>query len=205
MSGHESLFLICWQGRIDLVLMVIDATEGSCPRPGAPGYSGTSQVKGIIVIAKDLVDAEWLEMVVKKLSMFAGSFLARAPLHVVSSFTGEGIQELKTAIEQMLDTVTRDKDAPCAFLLIGPLRFRFGTVVAGTLLSGTISTGKLSKYYRKKRVSGKNRGLWGKGRRSFNRAEGCYKSGRAGKRVQGVLLPLRIFHLTRFLDARLNF
>ena len=37
--------------------------------------------------------------------------------------TGEGIQELKTAIEQMLDTVTaRDKDA-LRIPLIGPLRF----------------------------------------------------------------------------------
>lgn len=215
--GHEKFIhnMLAGVGGIDLVLMVIDATEGVMPqtREHLDILELLQVKKGIIVITKkDLVDAEWLEMVVEEVvDSLQGTFLAGAPLHVVSSFTGEGIQELKTAIEQMLDTVTaRDKDAPLripldrSFTLSG-----FGTVVTGTLLSGTISTGQTveilppGKEYRVRgiEVYGEKVEEASAGQRVAINLAGLEK-----KEVQrgSVVATPGYFHLTRFLDARLK-
>ncbi|NLL58607.1 MAG: GTP-binding protein [Firmicutes bacterium] len=67
--GHEKFIhnMLAGIGGIDLVLMVIDATEGVMPqtREHLDILELLGILKGLVVITKiDLVDEEWLEMVV---------------------------------------------------------------------------------------------------------------------------------------------
>ena len=148
--GHERFIhnMLAGVGGIDLVLMVVDATEGVMPqtREHLDILELLQIRKGLIVITKiDLADAEWLEMVVEEVKeAFAGTFLAGSPVHLVSARTKQGIAELKEALAQLAETVLAgDKSAPLrlpvdrVFSLSG-----FGTVVTGTILKGTVKTGE---------------------------------------------------------------
>ena len=59
---------------------------------------------GVIALTKcDLVDPDWLEMVEDEIrSRVAGSFLEDAPIIRCSSKTGQGIDDLKQAIDRLL-------------------------------------------------------------------------------------------------------
>jgi len=78
---------------MDLVLLVVDATEGVMPQ--TKEHLQILQLlgleKGIVVITKtDLVDEEWQELIQEEISAeLEGTFLADAPIHAVSAFTGE--------------------------------------------------------------------------------------------------------------------
>lgn len=215
--GHEKFIhnMLAGVGGIDLVLMVIDAAEGVMPqtREHLDILELLQIKKGIVVITKkDLVDDEWLEMVVEEVAdSLQGTFLAGAPVHLVSSLTGEGIPELKSAIEKMYDTfAARDKDAPLripldrSFIISG-----FGTVVTGTLLSGKISTGDIVEILppgkecrvRGIQVFGESVEKAFAGQRVAINLAGLEK-----KEVQrgSVIATPGYFHLTHYLDARLK-
>jgi selenocysteine-specific elongation factor len=104
---------------------------------------GVSQ--GIVVLTKaDLVDADWLEMVRQDVkSHLAGSFLAEAPLVPVSSTSGSGIPELRTAIAAMLARVPPRAATGLPRLPIDRVFTMkgFGTVVTGTLIAGRLDVG----------------------------------------------------------------
>jgi len=215
--GHEKFIhnMLAGVGGIDLVLMVIDATEGVMPqtREHLDILDLLRIKKGIVVITKkDLVDDEWMEMVVEEVAdSLRGTFLAGAPVHLVSSYTGEGIAELKSTIENMLDTfLTRDKDAPLRMPLDRSFTISgFGTVVTGTLLSGKVSTGQIVEVL----PPGKEcrvRGIQVFGERVEEAFAGqrtaINLAGLEKKEVQrgSVVATPGYFHLTRFLDARLK-
>lgn len=137
MPGHERLIrnMLVGAGGIDVVLLVIAADEGVMPQTQEHleilSLLGIKQ--GIIVLTKmDMVDKEWLEMVTEDIrEHMSGTFLENAPILPVSSSTGEGIEELKTAIVSLLeDLPPRSSDRPVrlpvdrAFPVKG-----FGTVV----------------------------------------------------------------------------
>lgn len=102
--------------------------------------------RGLVILTKkDMVDAEWLGLVQEDVRQFlAGSFLEGAPMVAVSSTTGEGIAEVREA----LDTLVRGSEFSEAH---GPFRLPvdrvftmkgFGVVVTGTSISGRIGTGE---------------------------------------------------------------
>src|SRR5581483_11745154 len=98
--------------------------------------------RGITVLSKsDAVDRETLDVVRLEVEEFLrGSFLEHAPIIPVSSLTGAGIDELKSALGKIaLDIPARDSTA-LSRLPIDRVFTRkgFGTVVTGTLVSGTI-------------------------------------------------------------------
>jgi selenocysteine-specific elongation factor len=147
--GHERFIhnMLAGVGGIDLVLMVVDATEGVMPQTKEHlDILELLQIKrGIIVITKiDLVDEEWLELIIEEVKeAFAGTFLANSPLHPVSAITKQGIESLRESLARMAEKITAgDKDAPLrlpvdrVFSLSG-----FGTIITGTILNGSVKTG----------------------------------------------------------------
>jgi len=147
--GHERFLhnMLAGAAGMELLLLVIDATEG--PRPQTFDHLRILDFlnvgRAIIVLTKrDLVDAESLA-IAEALSReaVAGTVAQDAPVVAVSSLTGEGIAQLKTLIGEALAALPlRPQDAPAylpvdrVFALPG-----HGTIVTGTLMQGTIKTG----------------------------------------------------------------
>ena len=146
--GHERFVrnMLAGVGGIDLVLLVIAADEGIKPQTREHfdicRLLGIS--RGITVLTKrDAVDAETLEVVRLEVENFLrGSFLdtAHSPMVVVSSLTGAGLDELKSALARVAFEVAAKDAAALARLPIDRVFTMkgFGTVVTGTLVAGTI-------------------------------------------------------------------
>ena len=147
--GHERFIhnMLAGAAGMDLVLLVVDATEGIMPQ--TKEHLQILQLlglgKGIVVITKtDLVEPDWLELVHEEVGGgLKGTFLEGAPIQAVSAFTGQGIAELKELIDRAtLDLPPRDSTGPLrlpvdrSFTIAG-----FGTVVTGTLFRGSLQVG----------------------------------------------------------------
>ncbi len=145
--GHERFVknMLAGVGGIDLVLFVIAAEESIKPQTrehfdicrllGIP--------QGIVVLTKaDLVDRDILDLVRLEVEEFvAHSFLGNAPIIPVSSTTGAGISELRTALTEAASAAA-EKSAAGHFRLPIDRAFSakgFGTVITGTLISGAVS------------------------------------------------------------------
>jgi selenocysteine-specific elongation factor len=148
--GHERLIrnMLAGATGIDLVMLVVAADEGVMPqtREHLDILRFLPVQKGLIVLNKvDLVaDPAWLALVTDDVrALTSGTFLDRAPVLRVSARTGEGIPELVSTLDRLLETVASHAvDAPVrlpidrAFVMAG-----FGTVVTGTLWTGQIRKG----------------------------------------------------------------
>jgi len=150
--GHERFVrnMLAGVGGIDLVLLVIAADEGI--KPQTREHFDICRLlairRGITVLTKsDAVDAETLEVVRLEVEDFVrGSFLdttldpARSPMVAVSSLTGAGLDELKSALAKVASEVAAKNSAALARLPIDRVFTMkgFGTVVTGTLVAGTI-------------------------------------------------------------------
>jgi selenocysteine-specific elongation factor len=148
--GHERFVknMLAGAHGIDAVALVIAADESVMPQTREHfdicRLLGVRQ--GLVVITKkDLVEEDLLQLVRAEAQEFvAGSFLEDAPVVVVSSRTGEGIEELKTALREVganaaprsAEFITR-LPVDRAFTMRG-----FGAVVTGTLIAGEISEGE---------------------------------------------------------------
>lgn len=147
--GHEKFVknMVAGANGIDFVLMVIAADEGVMPqtREHLEICSLLNIRDGIIALTKtDTVDAEFLELAKEDVREFVkGSFLENAPIFPVSSFTGEGLEELKRAIAEK-NYVLQPKRRNNIFRLPVDRVFSlkgYGTLITGTLLSGAANVG----------------------------------------------------------------
>ena len=148
--GHEKFIrnMLVGAAGMDVVLMVIAADEGFMPQTrehlGILSLLGVQN--GIIVVTKaDMVDEEWLEAIEEEArETVQGTFLQDAPIIAVSSYTGQGIEELKALIVQLVEGAEqRNQDRP--FRLPVDRVFSvdgFGTVVTGTLIEGSMQLGE---------------------------------------------------------------
>src|SRR2546429_5629304 len=146
--GHERFVrnMLAGVGGIDLVLLVIAADEGI--KPQTREHFDICRLvairRGITVLTKsDAVDAETLEVVRLEVEDYVReSFLdsAKSPMVAVSSLTGAGLDELKSALAKVASEVTAKNSAALARLPIDRVFTMkgFGTVVTGTLVAGTI-------------------------------------------------------------------
>lgn len=213
--GHEKFIknMVAGASGVDLVAFVIAADEGIMPqtREHFEICRLLGVDKGFIVITKkDMVEADWLELVEEDIrDFFRDTFLDAAPLLKVSSITGEGIDEVKKVVDSLV--------SQCDFTEAhGPFRLPvdrvfamkgFGAVVTGTSVSGRIQVGDEVEIF-PSRQFGKIRGLQCHGR-SVDMVE-------AGKRtainIQGVdkerinrgnmLITPACLDATYMLDAR---
>lgn len=145
--GHEKFIknMLAGIGGVDFVLFVVAADEGIMPQ--TKEHFEILQALGIddgiiAITKKDMVDEEWLEMLVEDVKdYFKGSFLEGKPMIAVSSKTGENIDALKDEIIKKCDRESKRREEPELFRLPIDRVFSmqgFGTVVTGTLVDGVL-------------------------------------------------------------------
>lgn len=143
--GHEDLVrtMIAGAAGIDLALLVIAANEGIMPqtREHLVVLEELGIARGIPVVTKaDLVDADWLSLVLDELKSWLGSSrIDFSPPLVVSVRSGQGLDELRAMIEAF-----RPGDRPSGEddLSRMPVDRVLSIPGAGTVLTGTISSGR---------------------------------------------------------------
>ncbi|MFQ5342443.1 MAG: selenocysteine-specific translation elongation factor [Anaerolineae bacterium] len=148
--GHEDFIknMLAGIGGIDAALLVVAADEG--PMPQTREHLAILDLlevdSGLVALTKvDLThEPDWLDLVEAEIEdMLAPTSLAGAPIVRVSGRTGEGLEDLREALDHLLaETVSRrDVGRPRlpidrAFTIAG-----FGTVVTGTLIDGHFQIG----------------------------------------------------------------
>ena len=164
--GHEKFVknMLAGIGGIDIVMLVIAADEGVMPqtREHLSICELLGVEHGLIVITKsDLVENEWISLVVDDLREFVKeTFLHEKPILQVSSETGEGMNELKHTLNNLISEV-KPKDQNGVFRIPIDRVFTmhgFGVVVTGTLFSGQVDTGDTIEIYPTKKQA-KIRGM----------------------------------------------
>jgi len=148
--GHRDFIenMLAGVGGIDAALLVIAADEGIMPqtREHLAILDLLGIARGLIVLTKiDLVDdAEWLTLIESDiLDALHGTSLADAPIARVSAYSGAGIPELVTAIEQLVSDLPPRPDYGSPLLPVDRVftMTGFGTVVTGTLTGGAFRVG----------------------------------------------------------------
>ncbi|MBT8329130.1 MAG: selenocysteine-specific translation elongation factor [Desulfofustis sp.] len=153
--GHEKFVknMVAGVTGMDLLAFIIAADEGIMPQTREHfdicRLLGVKQ--GLIIITKkDMVEDDWLEMVIEEVQEFCGgSFLEDAPVIPVSSISGEGI----TQVVETLNEFVRQHQFNEVF---GPFRLPidrvfamkgFGAVITGTSVAGRTSVGDEIQFY----------------------------------------------------------
>ncbi len=150
--GHEKFVRQMLSGAtgMDLAMLVV-AADDSVKQQTIEHLDILRMLKlpaGVIALTKcDLVEDEWLELVEDEIrSRVAGSFLEGATIVRCSSKTGEGIDQLKSAIIDCCRQAAADR----TLALQAPFRMAVdrtftieghGTVVTGSVASGQIAVG----------------------------------------------------------------
>src|SRR5437870_7060680 len=132
---------------MDAVLLVVAADEGPMPqtREHLAIIDLLAIQHGIAVLTKaDLVDAAEVSLVREEVAgLLRATALQRAPIVAVSATSGEGLDELRAALDAELAEATPRPDVgrprlpvDRSFAMSG-----FGTVVTGTLVGGALRQG----------------------------------------------------------------
>ena len=145
--GHEKFIknMVAGAATVDFAILVVAADEGTMPqtREHLDILSLLDVKRGMIVLSKaDLVDDEWLELVTEDvLTTVKGTFLEEAPIVIVDSLSGRGIDEFRKAFDEALKSLPPRETRPeyrqpidRSFTIKG-----FGTVITGTVISGEVS------------------------------------------------------------------
>ena len=145
--GHERFIknMLAGIGSVDACLFVVAATEGW--KPQSEEHLRILELmgvqRGIVALTKiSNADPELCELATFELDeKFKGTFLEHAPIILVDSITGEGLQNFSKALESLLDEtpVARDQERPRlwidrVFSIKGS-----GTIITGTLTGGVLS------------------------------------------------------------------
>jgi selenocysteine-specific elongation factor len=149
--GHERFVknMIAGAGGIDVVMLVVAADDGWMPQ--SQEHFQVVRLLGIgcgvIVINKiDLVEPDWLELLQQDIrDKVKGSFLAEAPIFMVSAETGAGFDRLEEYLDHLPQTIPARKDIGKARLFIDRsfVRAGIGGVVTGTLRGGSFTVGQV--------------------------------------------------------------
>ncbi len=142
--GHERFVraMVAGATGIDLFLLVIDAGEGA--RPQTHEHLAILRLLGIehgvVAVTKaDAVPADELELALE----VARELVAGADVLAVSAKTGEGLDDLRTALARAADRVGEvRRERPTRLWIDRSFSLRgVGTIVTGTLWSGSIGAG----------------------------------------------------------------
>lgn len=147
--GHERFVknMLAGAGGVTLAMLVIAADDGVMPqtREHLAILNLLDIRDGVIVITKaDLADADWIAFVQEDIrAATKDTFLQNAPMVVVSSYTGQGIEELRAILIQRVQKATGGNESrpfrvPVDRIFSSP---GFGTIITGTLIEGTLSEG----------------------------------------------------------------
>jgi selenocysteine-specific elongation factor len=146
--GHERFVrtMLAGVGPVPVVLFVVAADEGWKPQSeehleivDVLGVAG-----GVIALTKrDLVDDETLEIARDEVrEKVAGTALESAPIVAVSAATGDGLDELRAALDEALAATPAPARGRTRLFVDRVFTIRgSGTVVTGTLTGGCLTTG----------------------------------------------------------------
>ncbi len=144
--GHERFVrnMLAGVGGIDLVMLVIAADEGVMPQTRE--HLAICQLleiqDGIVALTKkDLVEEDWLGLVADDVKgVLRWTFLEDKPVLPVSARTGEGLEEIRSALAERAASVSnKNVDGPLRLPIDRVFTMRgFGVVVTGTLFSGRV-------------------------------------------------------------------
>jgi selenocysteine-specific elongation factor len=146
--GHERFIrnMLAGVGPVPLVLFVVAADEGW--KPQSEEHLAILDVlgvdHGVVALTKrDLVDAETLAIAEREVEeRLAGTTLERAPVLPVSSSTGEGIDELRAALDAMVGAAPTLPPSRVRLFVDRVFTIRgAGTVATGTLTGGCLAVG----------------------------------------------------------------
>jgi len=140
--GHERFVrtMVAGATGVDLFLLVVDANEGA--RPQTHEHLAVLRLlgveRGVVALTKaDLADEETLELA----RVEAEELVPGAAVVAVSARTGDGLEELRSALAAIAAERDRE-DAPTRLYVDRSFTLRgIGTVVTGTLWSGSIGEG----------------------------------------------------------------
>ncbi|HEX2032359.1 MAG TPA: selenocysteine-specific translation elongation factor [Actinomycetota bacterium] len=153
--GHERFVrnMLAGVGPVRLVLFVVAADEGW--KPQSEEHLAIVDVLGaegavVALTKRDLVDPEHVARRAGEVrERLAGTALAGAPIVPCSAETGEGLEDLRDALDAMVAVapVPEDRDRPRlaidrSFTIRGA-----GTVVTGTLTGGALAVGDEVRAY----------------------------------------------------------
>ena len=215
--GHERFLknMLAGVSGMDMVMLVIAADEGIMKqtKEHLDILNMLEMHYGMIVLTKkNLVDEEWLELVIEDISdAMEGTFLQDAPIIAVDSISGEGISEVKEKLVELSEIVESKSTEGIPRLPVDRIFSitGFGTIVTGTLASGTFKVGDEVMIYPKELPS-KIRNIQVHGETA--------EIARAGQRVAlnltnvkkkdldrgDVIAPINTFVKTMMLDVRVN-
>ncbi len=131
-------------GGIDACLFVVAATEGW--KPQSEEHLRILQLlgvrHGVIALTKvDLVDDEWRDIAtLDVLDHVADTFLAEAPVVAVSALTGDGLNELRAALDTLVALTPGAHDRGRPRLWVDRV---FAAKGSGTVITGTLTGGAL--------------------------------------------------------------
>src|SRR5213592_1778296 len=149
--GHEGFVknMLAGATGVDVALLVIAADEGIMPQ--TEEHLAIIELLGVrrgipVITKRDLVDAEWLELVRGEVSTRLGASRVRWDESVATSVvTGEGLADLRDALRRVAgDLVERPADdlfrlpIDRVFAVAGA-----GTVVTGSTWSGSVRVGDI--------------------------------------------------------------
>jgi selenocysteine-specific elongation factor len=148
--GHERFIknMLAGVGGIDAALLVIAADEGPMPQTEEHlDILGLLEIeRGLVVLTKiDMVEPEWRELVVEEIrERLQNSSFADSRIVAVSSLKGEGIDELRSALDDLLSDIPPHTETGKPRLPIDRVFSvsGFGTIVTGTLLGGRLEVGQ---------------------------------------------------------------
>jgi selenocysteine-specific elongation factor len=151
--GHERFVrnMLAGATGVDMALLVVAADDSVKPqtREHLEILKLLDLSTGVIALTKcDLADPEWISLVEAEVrDLVQDTFLAEAPLIRTSAHTGNGLEELRSALADAADqrARSRERDDPSTpFRLAIDRSFTVaghGTVVTGSGQTGTIAVG----------------------------------------------------------------
>jgi len=146
--GHEKFMtnMLAGVSGMDLVLLVIDLTEGVMPqtREHLEVIKLLGIKKGVVVLTKaDLVEQDWIELMEEEIKeQLVGTIFSDAPFIITSAHTGQGIKNLLKILDEMAEIRETEENVPLRLPLDRVFQMHgMGTVATGTLISGQVKTG----------------------------------------------------------------
>lgn len=147
--GHEKFVrqMVAGVATIDFFLLVVAADEGVMPqtREHLDILRLLGVGSGLVALTKcDMVDSDMQDLAEADIAdLLEGTPYRGTRVLRVSSVTGAGMEELRTALEQMaLSVASRDRGGRFRLAIDRVFTLQgHGTIVAGTALSGSVSPG----------------------------------------------------------------
>ncbi len=148
--GHERFIknMVAGVTTIDMAILLVAADDGVMPqtREHLDILNVLGVPRGFVVVSKvDLVEPDWLDLVIEDVkALVKDTFLENAPILPFSAITGEGLEEIRSTLDDFLRQPPARENRGFFWMPIDrSFSIRgFGTVVTGSVLSGQLTPGE---------------------------------------------------------------